>query len=319
SPILLNPELPSKVEDIIYHALEKDRDLRFQGAAEMRSELKRLKRDVNSARISLIDPRMAIDATTTANDRTLPSQRASASTHSSAAISIRSRKHRNLWFVAGIMLLTVIASVIFLLYLSISHGNSSFPFQDVSITKITDNAKVARVAMSRDGRYVGWVLREGATRSLWVRQVATGSNVQIAAARPGFYSELAFSPDGEYLWYGFVEEASAKRFYDIYSVPSLGGVPRRMLANTDSGISFSPDGKRIIFFRRDVSTREGALLAANSDGSAESVLSRFPEEQLSGPPPSWSPDGKVIAVPVFQIGGSDVISRIVYIDVATAK
>ena len=92
-----------------------------------------------------------------------------------AVVSTRSGKHRYVWFVAGVMLLTVIAAGGFLAYLSISHGNSSIPFQDVSIAKITDNAKVARVAMSRDGRYVGWVLREGATRSLWVRQVATGS------------------------------------------------------------------------------------------------------------------------------------------------
>jgi len=44
----LNPDLPTKLEDIINRALEKDRELRYQGAAEMRSELKRLKRDTDS-------------------------------------------------------------------------------------------------------------------------------------------------------------------------------------------------------------------------------------------------------------------------------
>jgi len=46
----LNPDLPTKLEDIINRALEKDRELRYQGAAEMRSELKRLKRDTDSGR-----------------------------------------------------------------------------------------------------------------------------------------------------------------------------------------------------------------------------------------------------------------------------
>src|SRR5262249_27938842 len=48
SPIMINPHLPAKLEDIINRALEKDRDLRFQSAAEIRSELKRMKRDLSS-------------------------------------------------------------------------------------------------------------------------------------------------------------------------------------------------------------------------------------------------------------------------------
>ncbi|MBV9886552.1 MAG: protein kinase, partial [Acidobacteria bacterium] len=54
SPIRLNPDLPAKLEDIINRALEKDRDLRYQGAAEMRSELKRLKRDTDSGRSAVL-------------------------------------------------------------------------------------------------------------------------------------------------------------------------------------------------------------------------------------------------------------------------
>jgi len=52
APVRLNPDLPAKLEDIINHALEKDRELRYQHAADMRSELLRLKRDMDSGRIS---------------------------------------------------------------------------------------------------------------------------------------------------------------------------------------------------------------------------------------------------------------------------
>src|ERR1700719_527401 len=50
--IRLNPALPPKLEDVINRALEKDRELRYQGAAEMRSELQRLKRDTDTGRVS---------------------------------------------------------------------------------------------------------------------------------------------------------------------------------------------------------------------------------------------------------------------------
>src|SRR5438094_7619297 len=52
APVRLNPDLPPKLEDIINRALEKDRELRYQGAKEMRSELLRLKRDTETERVA---------------------------------------------------------------------------------------------------------------------------------------------------------------------------------------------------------------------------------------------------------------------------
>ena len=59
APVRLNPELPAKLEDIINKALEKDRDLRYQAASDIRTDLKRLRRDTDSGRISSTTGRTA--------------------------------------------------------------------------------------------------------------------------------------------------------------------------------------------------------------------------------------------------------------------
>jgi len=66
-PVRLNPEVPAKLEEIINKALEKDRDLRYQNASDIRADLKRLKRDTDSGRSAV-----AIEVAPTAAPGAMP-------------------------------------------------------------------------------------------------------------------------------------------------------------------------------------------------------------------------------------------------------
>jgi serine/threonine protein kinase/tetratricopeptide (TPR) repeat protein len=97
----LNPDAPAELERIISKALEKDRNLRYQSAADLRSDLTRLKRDLDSGRTS------AVPAPTAAES----SARTSAT---SAALPAPSR-NRLLFQVAGIVLVAAIGAAVYLM------------------------------------------------------------------------------------------------------------------------------------------------------------------------------------------------------------
>ena len=100
-PVRLNPDLPPKLEDIVNKALEKDRNLRYQSAAEMRADLQRLKRDTDS--------------------------RKAAGLPDSAS---GSRKGRLLWAVAG--LVGAIATILIAIFLRWSRDSSVAPVDSAS-------------------------------------------------------------------------------------------------------------------------------------------------------------------------------------------
>ena len=126
-PVRLNPALPLKLEDIINRALEKDRELRYQHASEMKSELMRLKRDTDSGRMALTSDSSSA-ATTAAASAEAPSARASEPGARAASGSVPahaaassgmvpvSSNHKRLWTYGGVAALLVIAAVIFLLH-----------------------------------------------------------------------------------------------------------------------------------------------------------------------------------------------------------
>lgn len=167
-------------------------------------------------------------------------------------------------------------------------------FDLISLTRLTTSGKVNEAAVAPDGRSVAYIEEDFGKRSIWLRQVTTASSVRIVPPAPG-YQGLSFSPDGNYLYYAqFVKE---KFIGILYRVPVLGGEPRTWVQDVDSAVTFSPYGARMAFLRGNLPENEDQLIVANADGTGEKELAGRKNPGFLGPSVSWSPDGKIVAVP----------------------
>lgn len=278
SPSELNSHLPPKLQEIICAALEKDRDLRYQSAADMRAELKRLKRDTSSGRVVL-------PTTSTA------------SIHSptSAVAAATARKPKNLGaFAAAALLLLVLAGVAYKLFVP----RHELHLQNMQFEKLTDSGKVGQIGISPDGRYIAYIRLDGEQQSLWVRQVATRTDVQVLTPENVVYVGVTFSPDGNFI-YAVRSDRTTANFRYLFVMPVLGGTARQIVRDVDTAPAFSPDGKQLVFARGIPQEQKTDIISIAPDGSNEHVIGSV----KSGNPPnnvSWSADGKHIAFAVNE-------------------
>lgn len=275
-PLQINPQLPPKLDEIVRTALEKDRDLRYQSAADMRAELKRLKRDTSSGRQAIAS-----------GSRTV----AAAPSSTIAAPVTRSKAPMYLVAIAAVVVLGVIAGI----YFFSGKSGHSFDLQHMHIAQVTTTGNAGASALSPDRRYIVYVLREGSLESLWVQQLATGSNVQILPPEQVTFIALNFTPDGNYVMF-VRSDKTTTNFRYLYRIPVLGGTPQQLVRDVDSAPTFSPDGQQMAMIRGIIDPPANQVLIANADGSGVRVLT---ERKGFGPGTatvSWSADGKTLTM-----------------------
>ncbi len=327
APTEFNSALAPRLEEIIGKALEKDVDLRYQTAAEMRGDLKRLKRDSDSGKVAAhtstgfapagTSPASSPAQPTSSSSETPSAQMLAAQAHPSSPVIQAAREHKGRTGLVLAIALVVLAAAAFGVYSFFqSRKNGAQPFQNVSFEKLTDSGKVKLATISADGRYLFNVHYDGrGTQSLWMRQIATGSDKEIIPATEARYVGLTFSPDGNYLYF-VRNEPQRPDINFLYQVPTLGGTPRLLITDVDSAVSFAPDGKRFVFLRDSGVEANSKLIIANADGSDERVLATLPLPGYKDP--AWSPDGKTIAAAILDPGGEN-LGRIVGLDPETGK
>ncbi|HKI84460.1 MAG TPA: protein kinase [Candidatus Krumholzibacteria bacterium] len=162
----------------------------------------------------------------------------------------------------------------------------------------TNSGMVSNAAISRDGRYLAYISQESDGSTMYVRQVATGADVQVIPKTTTPFFNPSFSPDGNYLFYTMVKP-EAPRYRTLYRIPSLGGQPEERGFDVDSPVSFSPDGSQMAFVRF-VPNEGGTVQVQATNGGETRELIRIPDPDDLQSQLSWSPDGKYLAIAIFS-------------------
>jgi len=311
--VQLNPSLPPKLQEIIEKLLEKDRDLRYQSAADLRGDLKRLKRDTESGRRTASSASGSAPAASTISGSTVavePMKPAAAPAHVPPA-NWRVRR-RIVGAIMALLLLIVIGDRV---RAFLAHRNRP-PFQNISISKVTDSGNAALAAISPDGKYILSLMRENGLASLWLRNVPTNSNTQVQPAADVVYGGLTFSNDGNYFYFVRSDPGNPNLRF-LYRAPLLGGSPQKLVSDVDSNVTFSPDGSKFAFMRFDnpVEGQYQLIIRSLDSGEERVLISGSNSQQIFAP--AWSPDGKTIVCNATHVGKS--LESVISVDVASGK
>jgi Tol biopolymer transport system component/class 3 adenylate cyclase len=173
-----------------------------------------------------------------------------------------------------LMAALIVCGVVGLFYAGSGHrlsrasGKSSGP---VTIARLTNNGNSKRAAVSPDGKYVAYVVEDADRQSLRIRQMLTSSDVEVVPPLDAVYSDLYFSPEGDYVYFTRSPISTGKNWFDsligensatFYRVSTLGGSPRELVDRLGVPAVLSPDGRRLCFI--DINSR---LMLVNVDGT----------------------------------------------------
>jgi serine/threonine protein kinase len=268
--VRLNPEVPPKLEEIINKALEKDRDLRYKHASDICTDLKRLRRDSGSGRIS----------TTQAQAIQQPAPEIASSSAHITAVLPAAKPSQTKYIVAGATVLLV--AIAFALY----HfkGATTAPSGPAKVTQISQwNKPMNDARISPDGHTVAFDSPVGGIAQVFLMLTSGGEPLQLTNDE-GDKIVNTFSPDGKEIYYRRLLGRE-----EIWAVPTLGGNTSRVAPA--AYVIPSADGASVYYPHSDLPE----IYRAGKSGAGEELIYKF-----EGP-------GRVFLPILLFPGGNDLL------------
>lgn len=234
--------------------------------------------------------------------------------------------HRSYLAIGGLQLTAVLLIILIVGFGGIWYARSKTADSDVpllinefSAEKLSTNGKAVHAIISPDGKNVIYTNGIEGKQSVWLRQLADGSNTQIIPPSSDRYDWLEISPDGDTLFFARRPQ-SADKPRSIYRLPLLGGVPKELVDETEGWMSVAADGTKISFVRCPERDDEFCSLwiADAADGKNQKKVAsrsrpiRIGDNQISA-------DGKSITFAVGQSQNSANEFGLAEVDIETAS
>jgi Tol biopolymer transport system component len=260
-----NPAMPAELDRILDKALDKDRDLRYQSARELRADLARLRRDSGST--------------------------ASRSAVVEAAAGPSRLRGPALWILGAAAGLAALAVAAYMARPASGPARADGPR---SLSRLTiEEGLQAQPAWSPDGRFIAYASDQAGNFDVWVQPVAGGRAVQVTND-PAADWQPSWSPDGNTLAFRSEREGGG-----IFVVPALGGRERRL---TTFGLrpEWSPTRPELLFVVRPIAANASAVVppiyvVGLEGGTPRRILADELSQFRNVQQVVWHPDGQRIS------------------------